>query len=134
MTSGCCFLKRAVRLIWLVWRYVFPVCCPCICHEVPLFQAINCSARQARARHGPPELCSLPFAGYHFVTTLDFLQHEPINGHPLFHLRARTKEQLRRAEVGYMAQSVKGHRLWSQIKSVVILTEQFRFRSVGRLG
>jgi len=70
----------------------------------------------------------LPFAGYHFVTTLDFLQHEPIGGKPLFYYALEQEKALQRAEVGVIPKDIRGHRLWEQLNVVIILTEQFRFR------
>jgi hypothetical protein len=65
-------------------------------------------------------------AGYHFVTTLDFLQHQPIGGASLFSLSNCSDNQL--LSFGESL-PIQGQKLWKQIDSAIILTDQHRFNT-----
>jgi len=69
-------------------------------------------------------------SGYHAVFTLDFMQHEPISGPALFKHAARTEADINAMLVGSLHKEITGHVLWRRVDSVIILTEQFRFRYV----
>ena len=71
-----------------------------------------------------PESANRFMGGYHFVTTLDFLQHNPIGGSVLFLFAGATPDQILAHKDSL---SIKGHRLWQQVDSAIILDQQHRF-------
>ena len=66
--------------------------------------------------------------GYHFVTTLDFLQHRPTCGskRPLFYFAGVSSNDLLRRACS-MPKDVAGHHLWQQVDTIVMLETQHRF-------
>jgi hypothetical protein len=59
------------------------------------------------------------FAGLHFCTTLDFMQHEPIQGRPLYQANPRG--------IAGTTPGALGRDLWAEVNTVHILKEQHRF-------
>ena len=62
--------------------------------------------------------------GYHFVGTLDFLQHQPIGGSSLFSLAGKSPDQILAHKNSLC---VRGHQLWQMVDQAILLKKQHRF-------
>ena len=90
----------------------------------PQHQNTAAEVRRATSDLPMPESARRFMGGYHFVTTLDFLQHNPIGGSPLFLFAGSTPDQILAHKD---ALAIQGHRLWQQVDSAIILDQQHRF-------
>ena len=68
-----------------------------------------------------------PMGGYHFLATLDFLQHKPVKQASLFSLAGWTPEQIQKNATSLVT---NGHMLWQTIDTVIVLEKQHRFSTV----
>jgi hypothetical protein len=70
------------------------------------------------------------FAGYHFVTTLDWLQHNPVTGLPLYaEVGPCGMTRLANEFGGDGARAAQGRALWKRVDTIHLLTQQHRFGS-----
>jgi hypothetical protein len=70
------------------------------------------------------------FAGYHFATTLDWLQHNPVTGLPLYADPGPCgMTRLANGFGGDAARAAQGRALWKRVDTIHLLTEQHRFGS-----
>ena len=104
----------------------------CITLPPPPPQGMNVAAKNLREFHRPN--LTIPadafMGGYHFVTTLDFLQHEPPGANPLFKFVAGTAATLMKLASNPRAdnfQDAQGRLAWLKVDIFVLLQEQHQF-------
>ena len=86
---------------------------------------MNTIAQHRRAAFGLPNANhDALMGGYHFVTTLDFLQHKPVKQASLFSFAGWTPEQVQR---NGNALARHGHSLWQSVDTAIVLQKQHRF-------